>query len=128
VQQEKAEGSTPQIEDRESLQHSRYFVLNSFDNITTQQIIPEKRISFQKRPEGLYPRFPQNQVLFLLDFTDSNLLNDVLEVLLFHTQKKALLELMVFKMMKTSIDRRLQKFLGLLQVIEGRPMEPDIPA
>jgi hypothetical protein len=78
VLQERGEASTPQIEDRESLQHSRYFVLNSFDNITTQQIIPEKSVSFQKRPEGLYPRFPQNQVLFLLDFCDSALLNEVL--------------------------------------------------
>jgi hypothetical protein len=104
-------------------------VLNSFDNITTQQMIPEKSVSFQKRPEGLYPRFPHNQVLFLLDFADSALLNDVLEVLLFHTQKKALLELMVFKMMKVSIERKLQRYTSLLQVIEGRgecdaPVEP----
>jgi hypothetical protein len=69
------------------------------------------------RPEGVYPRFPQNQVLFLLDFEDSALLNDVLEVLLYHTQKKALLELMVFKMMKISIDRKLQKYTALLQVV-----------
>lgn len=66
-------------------------MLNSFDNITTQQIIPEKRVDFTKRTEGFHPKFPHNQVLFLFDFGDSNLLNDVLEVILFHTQKKALL-------------------------------------
>jgi hypothetical protein len=49
-------------------------------------------------------------------------------VLLFHTQKKALLELMVFKMMRVSIERRLQKYTALLQVVEGRPLEADVPA
>jgi hypothetical protein len=55
-----------------------------------------------------------------LDFADSGLLNDVLEVILFHTQKKSLLELMVFKMMKLSINRKLQRHMGILQSIEGR--------
>ena len=32
------------IEDRESLQHSRNYALNSFDNITNQQLLPEFRL------------------------------------------------------------------------------------
>jgi hypothetical protein len=32
---------------------------------------------------------------------------------------------MVFKMMKLPIERQLQRYLGLLQSIEGRPMEVD---
>lgn len=35
---------------------------------------------------------------------------------------------MVFKMMKLSIDRRLQRYIGLLQAIEGRPAQADAPA
>jgi hypothetical protein len=57
----------------------------------------------ERRSEALYPSFPHNQVLFLIDFSDSQLLNDVLEVILHHTQKKTLLELIVFKLFKTSI-------------------------
>lgn len=121
-----AQNSPLQIEDRESLQHSRYYVLNSFDNITTQQLLPERKLPLgHPQPLAPYPRFPHNQVLFLLDFSDAPLLNDVLEVLLHHTQKKSLLELIVFKMLRLSIDRRLHRDPALLQFIEGRPAEGD---
>jgi hypothetical protein len=67
------------IEDRESLQHSRHYALNSFDNITNQQLLPEFRLEFgDRRATAPYPPFPHNQVLFLLDFSDSALLNEVL--------------------------------------------------
>jgi len=44
LQEETLHVSCLQIEDRESLQHSRYYVLNSFDNITTQQLLPERKV------------------------------------------------------------------------------------
>jgi hypothetical protein len=99
-------------------------VLNSFDNITTQQLIPEKKVELgERRMQAVYPRFPHNQVLFMVDFSDKELLNDVLEILLYHTQKKSLLELLIFKMMKLSIDRNLRKDSALLQFIEGRAVD-----
>jgi hypothetical protein len=93
-----------QIEDRESLQHSRHYTLNSFDNITTQELLPIKSKEFGERHKGAhYPPYPHNQVLFLVDFSDTEVLNDVLEIVLYHTQKKTLLELLVFKLLKTTI-------------------------
>lgn len=110
-----------QIEDRDSLQHSRNYALNSFDNITNQQLLPEFRMEFgERRINASYPVFPHNQILFLLDFSDSTLLNEVLEVVLYHTQKKSLLELIVFKLMRISIERKLYKEAAVLQFIEGR--------
>jgi hypothetical protein len=57
----------------------------------------------ERRFNAPYPPFPHNQVLFLIDFADVHLLNEVLEILLSHTQKKSLLELMVFKLLRMPI-------------------------
>jgi len=74
------------------LQHSRHYTLNSFDNITTQELLQIKSKEFSNgKKEGIYPPYPHNQVLFLIDFEDKDTLNDVFEVLLHHTQKKTLL-------------------------------------
>jgi hypothetical protein len=62
-------------------------------------------------------------VLFLIDFEDKETLNDVFEVLLHHTQKKTLLELLVFKLFKKTINRKLQKASGVLQYLEGKGSE-----
>lgn len=49
------------------------------------------------------------------------------EVLLHHTQKKTLLELLVFKMFKKSINRKLQKASSVLQYLEGKAGEWEAP-
>lgn len=59
----------------------------------------------------------------MVDFSDQDVLNDVLEIILYQTQKKTLMELLVFKLLKKTIDRRLQKGSLILQFIEGKSEE-----
>lgn len=110
IQEEINNNTELQIEDRDSLQHSRHYTLNTFDNITTQELIEIRRTEFgDRRINSAYPPFPHNQILFLIDFSDTQLLNDVLEIILHHTQKKTLLELLIFKLFKLSIERKLNR-------------------
>ena len=45
--------------------------------------------------------------------------------MLFHVQKKSMLELMVFKMLKMTVEKRLKKGVGVLQFIEGKTVDVD---
>jgi histone deacetylase complex regulatory component SIN3 len=82
-----------QIEDRESLQRGRYFYVNSFDNITKENFIENRQISskLDRRLNAAYPSYPSNQILFILNFADESILNDVLEVILYYCPKKNVL-------------------------------------
>lgn len=80
-----------EIEDRESLQRSRNYAFNSFDNITKQQFIENRKVDFSRfdpKKDEVYPPYPDNQILFLFDFSDMDVLNDVLEIVLYHCAKK----------------------------------------
>jgi hypothetical protein len=72
--------------------------------------------------DNVYPTYPHNQILFLVDFANLEILNDVLEIILFHTLKKNILELMIFKIFRSSIERKLMKDSSILQFIEGENM------
>jgi hypothetical protein len=57
----------------------------------------------------VYPSYPENQILFILNFTEEGILNDVLEVILYYCSRKNVLELLIFKLMRTDIKKRLKK-------------------
>ena len=69
-----------QIEDRDSMQHSRLHPLNSFDNITTCEIISTQTLaSLAAAPTTQhYPPSPHQHVLFVVEFKEQTLLQHAL--------------------------------------------------
>jgi hypothetical protein len=67
--------------------------VNSFDNITKENFIENRQISskLDRRLNAAYPSYPSNQILFILNFADESILNDVLEVILYYCPKKNVL-------------------------------------
>lgn len=66
--------------DRESLQHGRNTCINSFDNITKEQFIKNKTIefNFDRKIDAQYPEYPNNQILFICNFENEEVMNDAL--------------------------------------------------
>ena len=128
VRGEGAEGraALKTIEDRESMQHNRLHPLNSFDNITTHQLVATRPLPpLQPAPQPqVYPPHPHQQVLFVVELTDQTVLHHALELILHHTQKKSILELMVFKLLRYHILKTLDKHIPTLHFLEGKPYKP----
>lgn len=111
-----------EIENRESLQRGRYFYVNSFDNITKQNFIENVQINvnFDSKKGSTYPAYPGNQILFILNFANQEVLNDVLEIILNNCSRKNILELLIFKMMRTDIKKKLKKSALLNYLLDNK--------
>lgn len=48
-------------------------------------------LDFDRKLTAQYPAFPDNQILFILNFKDKEILNDVLEIILYNCNRKNLL-------------------------------------
>ena len=103
------------------MQMPRNWTLNTFDNITKEKFIREEEIPlrFDRKFASEYPKFPFNQILFILNFSDQDILNDVLEVIYYHCSKKAILELLMIKVMKFFLQRRLRKDIGIFRFLDS---------
>lgn len=88
--------------------------MNTYENVTSLELLSEKttKINYPKKYEAIYPKYPHNQIIFILNFENSSVLNDVLEILFYHLNqgKKKILELLVFRLMRTSIKRKIKKY------------------
>ena len=75
------------------MQHSRLHPLNSFDNITTHQLVatgPLPALEQAPQPQ-VYPAAPHEKVLFVMELMDEEVLHHALELVLHHTHKKSTL-------------------------------------
>ena len=77
-------------------------------------------LNFDRKVNAVYPAFPDNQILFILNFKNQEILNDVLEIILYNCSKKNLLELLIFKTLKTDIKKNIRKSPLLLSILENK--------
>ena len=77
-------------------------------------------LNFNRKLNAVYPAFPDNQILFILNFKDQEILNDVLEIILYNCNRKNALELLVFKTLRIDIKKKLKKMPLLLSILETK--------
>ena len=97
--------------------------MNTFDNITKQQFFEDKKVDisiYDKKVDAFYPPYPHNQILFIMSFENQEVFNDVLEIILYHCQKKSIFELIVLKLFKRQVHRRLYKDPSVMGYLDSK--------